>query len=101
MHFVFVYGTLLDPSVQSNLFGKVLEDQEDALLHDWKICTDWEYPYIKPKTGSKVTGKILKLSKKQLLQADRWEEVPDVYQRIKLLVVQSSGKTMEVWVYIR
>lgn len=100
MPLLFAYGSLLDPEVQRDLFGKTLPEADTAILKGWEKCTEEEYPYIRPNNGCRVQGSLLQLSPAELEMADGWEEVPEAYQR-ELLWVEDNDKTLKAWVYTR
>ncbi|TVQ83071.1 MAG: gamma-glutamylcyclotransferase [Bacteroidetes bacterium] len=101
MHFLFAYGSLLDPVIQEKLFKRTLTSEAKAVLLNWEKFTHEEYPFISPKKGSQVQGEILVLADKELGIADQWEEVPKSYQREKLEVKLTDGSQLKVWVYIK
>lgn len=101
MHKLFAYGTLLDPAIQVKLFGKTLPDPESAVLHGWEKYTHETYPFIMPKEGSSVHGKVLILDDAQLRIADQWEEVPREYIRRQVIVNGSTDEPETVWVYVK
>ena len=101
LHKVFVYGSLKKKQTQKDLFGVVPQVFSKASLKDWVLIKNKEYPYIKPSEGKTVEGTVLHLSPQQLEQADRWEEVPEVYQREKLTVRTTDGSFFNVWAYTR
>ncbi len=100
MEKIFVYGTLLDPVIQLQLFGREISPLAKASLNGWKKKTDKDYPYLIPDETAITRGSIIELSEKELVIADQWEEVPREYKRLKLTVtVQDEGELM-VWVYV-
>lgn len=101
MHLLFAYGSLLEVSVQLSLFGKTLTKQGGALLEGWQKIASGDYPYIKPAPGHRAEGELLQLSDEELAIADRWEEIPQVYQREILHVLRPGSETIKVWAYTR
>ncbi len=101
MQYLFVYGSLLDPVIQKQLFNRTPIPEGQAILYNWKKHTHEEYPFIKAEEGAKVKGEIIVLTEKELSIADKWEEVPGVYQRKKLLVQLMDGSQLKAWVYTR
>ena len=101
LHKVFVYGSLKKRQTQKDLFGLHPPVFSIAVLKDWVLVKNKEYPYIKPLEGKTVEGTVLHLDPGQLEQADRWEEVPEVYQREKVTVRTADGSFFNVWTYTR
>ncbi len=100
MEQIFAYGTLLDPAIQLQLFGRKIAPIAKASLKGWKKKTDKDYPYLVPDETAITRGSIIELSEKELIIADQWEEVPREYKRLKLTVtVQDEGELM-AWVYV-
>jgi len=98
---VFVYGSLLKRKTQKELFGVNLPVFSKAVLKDWVLINDHEYPYIMPSEGKSVQGSVVHLTFEQLEKADLWEEVPHVYQREKVTVRTADGSFFNVWAYTR
>ena len=101
MQYVFVYGSLLDPVIQKQLFNRTLTPEGQAILYGWEKHTCEEYPFITAEEGAQVKGEIIVLTEKELSIADKWEEAPGVYQRKKLLVQLMDGSQLKAWVYTR
>ena len=100
MEKVFVYGTLLHSEIQQQLFGREIFPVARATLRGWKKMTDKEYPYLIADALSVTQGSIIELSAEELAAADRWEEVPFSYKRLKLPVGADPEKVVHVWVYV-
>jgi len=101
LHKVFVYGSLLKRKTQKELFGSSLAVFSKAVLKDWVLIKDKEYPYIMPSDGKVVEGSVLHLSQEQLEKADQWEDIPKIYQREKVTVRTTDGSFFNVWAYTR
>lgn len=101
LHKVFVYGSLLKRQTQKELFGVNLPVFSKAVIKDWVLINDKEYPYIMPSDGKSVQGSVVHLTPEQLEKADQWEEVPHVYQREKVTVRTTDGSFFNVWAYTR
>jgi gamma-glutamylcyclotransferase (GGCT)/AIG2-like uncharacterized protein YtfP len=105
---LFSYGTLRRDDVQLQLFGRLVESLPDTLkgyrIQD--IENKWDTPGTEGyqpyhlmalpsgNPGDKVEGRVLELSKEELLVADQYE--PEDYKRI--LVGLESGK--KAWIYV-
>lgn len=93
---LFVYGTLLDPAVQSRVFGRITSGQPDKLAgykKDHIRLGGNIYPIIRPKAGGMVEGAVLSVTLAELALIDQYEG--DAYQRRKVSLV--SGR--QAWVY--
>jgi gamma-glutamylcyclotransferase (GGCT)/AIG2-like uncharacterized protein YtfP len=109
MHALFSYGTLQQPQVQLDTFGRLLEGQKDTLigykLGEVKITDEAvikssgkEYHPILIKSDFKedtVEGTVFLITHAELEQADEYEV--DDYQRVEAKLV--SGKTC--WIYAK
>lgn len=96
MEQLFVYGTLLDASVQQKVLGRVAAGQPDRLAgyKKYKIKLGRHvYPIIKPEAGGLVEGAVLAVTPTELKRIDQYEG--QAYQRKK--VTLASGR--QAWVY--
>jgi len=106
--FLFSYGTLLNPDVQLDIFGRRLDGEDDALpgfTVDYTEIADTRiidlsglsvHPIVRA-TGSsldKVLGKALPVTEDELDAADEYEVT--LYRRVS--VVLASGRS--AWVYV-
>ncbi len=98
-HKLFIYGSLLYTKTQQQVFGQKVPTFSKAVLKDWEKTRSGEYPVIKPSAGKMVKGKIIQVTIDQLLQADAWEESPEVYHREKVTVRSEDGSFFNVWAY--
>ncbi len=98
---LFAYGSLLDPDLQMQLFGRHILSEGPAVLEQWEVVSSEEYPYIRPNAQSRVHGEVLKMSPAQLKLADQWEEVPDEYQRETLTVLLNGKEKVRAFAYTR
>lgn len=96
-HFLFVYGTLLDPDIQLSVFRRVIEGTNDRLI-GYKVIkktfVSGIYPAVVRDSDSITEGKVLAISEDELYRGDRYEG--DEYVRVK--VELESGSL--AWVYI-
>ncbi len=93
---VFVYGSLRDQQVQSEIIGRIVEGTPDVLLGYGTSTITIEnnvYPILVPVANGIVEGEILEVSKEELNAIDVYES--DEYRRVKVKL--KSGT--EVWVY--
>jgi gamma-glutamylcyclotransferase (GGCT)/AIG2-like uncharacterized protein YtfP len=97
MHSLFVYGTLLDPHIQTSVFGKIIEGKSD-LLFGYKVIQklfkSGIYPAIVHDGASITTGKVLQVNDHDLQFADLYEG--DEYKRVTMML--ESG--INAWVYV-
>lgn len=105
---LFSYGTLQNPDVQLDTFGRLLEVEDDALPGYTVDYTEIEdprvvdlsglsvHPVVRP-TGNaldKVTGKVLRVTEDELDAADEYEVA--LYRRVQVRL--RSGRA--AWVYV-
>ncbi|MGZ8804667.1 MAG: gamma-glutamylcyclotransferase family protein [Microbacterium sp.] len=105
---LFSYGTLQNPDVQLDTFGRLVAQEDDALPGYTVDYTEIEdprvadlsglsvHPIVRP-TGSardKVTGTVMWVSDDELDAADEYEV--ELYRRIE--VTLQSGR--RAWVYV-
>lgn len=106
---LFSYGTLQLESVQLNIFGRILEGENDVLagykitfvkIEDEAVVaasgmTHYNNLTYTGNPSDEINGKVLKLTESELQQADEYEADAD-YKRIRVKL--SSGKT--AWVFL-
>lgn len=105
---LFSYGTLQNPDVQLDTFGRILEADDDVLPGYTVDYTEIEdrrvvdisglsvHPIVR-STGSardKVTGRVLHVTEDELDAADEYEAT--LYRRVSCVL--TSGRT--AWVYV-
>ncbi|GAA1993945.1 gamma-glutamylcyclotransferase family protein [Microbacterium pumilum] len=105
---LFSYGTLQNPDVQLEIFGRVVEAEDDVLpghrvdyaeIEDARII-DLSGASVHPivrATGNqldKVVGKVLRVTEDELDASDEYEV--SIYRRAS--VVLASGRS--AWVYV-
>ncbi|WP_043451315.1 gamma-glutamylcyclotransferase family protein [Jongsikchunia kroppenstedtii] len=106
MHSLFTYGTLRNPEVQQELFGRTIAGEDDALgglRRDFITITDPDvirisgsnrHPVLRVGTATdSVSGTRLTLTDAELSAADDYEV--DDYYRVEVTLV--SG--YRAWVY--
>jgi len=98
---LFAYGTLLNKKICQDLFGEQPTVLAKARLHGWQKITREKYPYLVPQKNSSVEGVILRLTNKQLIIADKWEEVPEVYYRTPIIAEKQDQSQVKAWVYLK
>ena len=94
---LFVYGTLKDPMIQKDIFGRVVKGKESQLYGYTRKTAfiDGEiYPIAESgNADSYIDGLILELTQKELQRADAYEG--DSYKRVSV-----SMHNDLVWVYV-
>ena len=92
LHPLFVYGTLKDEEICELLFKEKISSNP-AILHNYSIKKSSDFFFIVSCDKSKIEGKVIYLTDKQLLIADQWEEIP-FYSRkkIDIYVFQKKSK---------
>jgi gamma-glutamylcyclotransferase (GGCT)/AIG2-like uncharacterized protein YtfP len=100
MEKVFIYGSLQEPALQRELFGRNIPVKFKAVLKDFARKNDGKYPYVIPSAGDRVEGYVILLKVSEIAIADRWEEIPESYMRRRVKVEVKPGNSMEVWVYV-
>ena len=100
MESLFVYGTLRDPQVQANVFGRVVQGQADTLdgYRKAEITIGGSvYPIAvaDPMRDQSIAGQVLEVTPAELVDIDRYEG--DEYRRVRVRL--RSG--LEAWVYCK
>jgi gamma-glutamylcyclotransferase (GGCT)/AIG2-like uncharacterized protein YtfP len=96
---LFVYGSLLDPAERARL----LERSTTALP---ACLAGYErgrkrYFYVTKREGAEVPGAILTgLSDAELAILDDYEDVPRLYTRERINVLDTTGAIVECWIYL-
>ena len=106
MEYLFSYGTLKNPEVQVELFGRELRSFKDVLtgyrvqeieIRDEDFLSTGSQSLQKIAIPSveedTIEGLVLEMSRDELLKADAYE--PDDYHRVKVNL--ASGK--QAWLY--
>jgi gamma-glutamylcyclotransferase (GGCT)/AIG2-like uncharacterized protein YtfP len=94
---LFVYGTLLDPSIQISIFGRVIPGIPDRLPGYsviQKTFTSGTYPAIVKDLKSVTVGKVLSISENEIRSADMYEG--EEYTRVEKVL--ESGITASVYI---
>lgn len=96
-HPIFIYGTLRDPAVQQDVFGRRIEGAPDHLDGYGLAQIEVEgmpYPTIVLEEGSAVAGEIIELNDDELRRADEHETA--AYARRAFVL--ASGKAAEAYI---
>jgi gamma-glutamylcyclotransferase (GGCT)/AIG2-like uncharacterized protein YtfP len=96
---LFVYGSLLDPVRREEIIGRRI-DMMPATLHDYELGRA-RYFYIRRHPGIRTAGfLLLNLTPRDFQKLDRYEEIPRLYTREKVEVIDKSGNPLRCWAYL-
>jgi hypothetical protein len=96
---LFVYGKLLEEPVRRRLLGRTIA-LEPATLPDYQRRLG-RYFYIIKIDGARTPGSILDgLSAADFEVLDRFEDVPRLYLREKIDVLDAQGASVRCWIYL-
>ena len=94
-----VYGSLLDARRREEVIGHPVEVAA-AELPDYetgRVC----YFYLRPRRGVSTRGLLLlNLTNQDFEQLDRYEELPRLYTREHIEVLDQRGNRLRCWVYL-
>lgn len=108
MPLLFSYGTLRDPDVQRDVFGRTLASSTDRLPGFERFMETVADPdfvrtsgsarhaILRPTTGDAepITGEALEVTAEELMSADRYE--PAGYRRVEVTLASRRS----AWVYV-
>lgn len=98
-HPLFVYGALLEPAERERLLGRRVVATPARLPGYERRRT--RYFYVIQREHAEVSGAILAgLSASDLAILDDYEEVPDLYVRKRIDVLDVTGASVECWIYL-
>jgi gamma-glutamylcyclotransferase (GGCT)/AIG2-like uncharacterized protein YtfP len=96
---LFVYGTLLNPVVRARLLGRPIDATPVRLAGYAR--GQRRYFFIARSEGSETQGALLKqLTARDFEILDDYEEVPGLYTRERVTVLDSIGTIIECWTYL-
>jgi len=96
---LFAYGSLLDPARRESIIGRPVETVPATLL-DYERGRARHY-YIRRRPGISTPGLLLLgLMPMDFRLLDRYEEVPRLYTREKIEVLDAEGKSFRCWTYL-
>lgn len=96
---LFVYGSLLDAGLRQQLIGRRV-DTVPAILHGYERGAG-RYFYVRPRPGASAPGLLLlNLTNRDFLLLDRYEEIPYLYTRERIDVIDQNGRPIRCWVYL-
>ncbi len=98
---LFVYGTLLDEKIQQQVFARCPE-RVPAVLSGWSVrprSVRGLYPDIVRRAGASTSGAVLKIDRAELERADRYEDAPVLYRRLRVTVL-AGDRRERCWMYV-
>jgi hypothetical protein len=96
---LFVYGSLIDPAHRAEVLGHP-SDGVPATLHGYARARS-RYWYVTRRAGAQTEGLVLTdLDAHDFTTLDRYEEVPTLYTRDQIDVVDAAGALIRCWVYL-
>ena len=95
---LFVYGALLDPNERLRLLGREVPAEAARLIGYRRGRA--RFFFVVPSPGETVEGRILSdFDGDDFAILDRYEEVPTLYTRERISVLDSSDDPIECWIY--
>jgi gamma-glutamylcyclotransferase (GGCT)/AIG2-like uncharacterized protein YtfP len=99
---LFVYGTLIEPMIQSSVFGRRIEPIP-AKLHGFELLDvhpiGAPYKTIRKKDKDTANGWILDIEETDLPRLDYYEAAPRLYVR-KEVQADLNGEPVDCFTYI-
>jgi gamma-glutamylcyclotransferase (GGCT)/AIG2-like uncharacterized protein YtfP len=96
---IFVYGTLLEAAERRRLLGRPVGAHPARLRGFARGRT--RHHFVVPRRGAEVAGAIVSgLSAHDLAILDEYEDVPHLYTRQRIEVIDASGNCVECWFYL-
>jgi hypothetical protein len=93
------YGSLLDAAHRTAVLG--CEVAASSARLDGYERRRGRYFYIVERAGAETPGLVLsRLGARDFAVLDRYEEVPRLYTRAKIEVVDADGAALRCWVYL-
>jgi gamma-glutamylcyclotransferase (GGCT)/AIG2-like uncharacterized protein YtfP len=96
---LFVYGTLMTPAMRRRLLGREVATAA-ARLDGFERSHERHF-FVARRAGAHVGGLILSgLSARELDVLDHYEDVPRLYTRERIEVLDADGARVECWIYL-
>lgn len=100
MHY-FAYGSNMNLEHMRRLCGWHFNVVSVVALKDYEFGPDSRgYANIRPKKGGRVFGVLYELDQHCIDALDEFEGVPNVFQRIEVIVTALSGQEYTAFVYV-
>ena len=96
---LFVYGTLTQPAERSRLLGRSIRATPARLRGYFRGRA--KYYFVAKRDGAETDGEVLvELTDRDFEIIDRYEDVPRLYTRERIEVIDSAGHPLECWIYL-
>ncbi|MGO9607384.1 MAG: gamma-glutamylcyclotransferase family protein [Candidatus Binataceae bacterium] len=96
---LFVYGALMNPAERLRLLGRDVP-ASPARFNGYARGLK-RYFFVTPKQGAEVSGEILAgLDMADFRILDRYEDLPRLYTRESIEVVDTAGNPVQCWIYL-
>jgi gamma-glutamylcyclotransferase (GGCT)/AIG2-like uncharacterized protein YtfP len=96
---LFAYGSLLDSDLRERLLGRAVPALS-ASLPDYERRRRRHY-YVVKRDGARTDGLLLEgLGPRDFALLDRYEEVPRLYVRERVDVIDEHGASRQCWLYL-
>ncbi len=96
---LFVYGSLLDPIRRHEIIGHPVQTTP-ATIEDYELGRGRDF-FLRRWPGTRTTGLLLlNLSADDFKRLDRYEELPRLYTRERVIVSDRQGNKLRCWTYL-
>lgn len=96
---LFVYGTLVDTVHRESVIGRSVEALPATISGYERGRT--RHFVLRSRPGAETSGLILlNLTPRDFEVLDKYEQVPELYTRESVEVVQGNGVSLRCWVYL-
>ncbi|HXR25836.1 MAG TPA: gamma-glutamylcyclotransferase family protein [Candidatus Binataceae bacterium] len=96
---LFVYGSLIDSDLRERLLGRAVA-ASSAWLPGYERRRGRHY-YVVKHDGARTDGLLLEgLGPRDFALLERYEEVPVLYVRERVEVIDEHGATRSCWLYL-
>ena len=99
---VFVYGTLRPGQANHGRVAGFVRQVEPARLSGHSLWTCGAFPGARPAAEGVVEGVVFTLERpaEALAALDVFEEVPTLYERVRVVVCTRSDSLIDAWTYL-
>jgi gamma-glutamylcyclotransferase (GGCT)/AIG2-like uncharacterized protein YtfP len=96
---LFVYGTLTREAERVRLLGRSIRATPARLRGYFRGRS--KYYFVARRDGTETVGVVLlDLTDRDFEILDRYENVPRLYARERIEVIDSAGQALECWIYL-
>lgn len=96
---LFVYGSLLDEARRTALLGRRVATMSATLRGYARGRARYFHVTAEPRAMTEGLL-LLELGTRDLIELDRYEEVPLLYTREKIAVEDGAGRPRRCWIYL-